>query len=68
MPLPFVLSEDSAADCRPAPALMAGVPAEYLPVDKSYDTNDIRALAAEAGMMPVIPAKANRREPFVFDG
>lgn len=47
---------------------MAGMPAEYLPADKSYDTNGIRALAAEAGMVSVIPAKANRRELLVFDG
>lgn len=68
MPLRFVLSKGSAADCRHASALMAGMPAEYLLADKAYDANDIRALAAGAGMMPGILPKSNRREPLAFDG
>ncbi|MDO4777136.1 MAG: transposase [Cardiobacteriaceae bacterium] len=68
MPLHFVLSDGSAADCHHAPALIAGMPAEYLLADKACDTNDIRALAAGAGMVAVIPPKANRREPLAFDG
>ena len=35
MPLRFVLSKGSAADCHHAPALMAGMPAEYLLADKA---------------------------------
>lgn len=68
MPLRFVLSEGSAADCRHAPALMAGMLVEYLLADKAYDTNDIRALAAGVDMVSVIPSKANRRESSALDG
>lgn len=67
MPVKFVLSEGSAADCLFAEALIADTAAGKLLADKAYDTDAIRNLAALLGMDAVIPPKANRKEQLPFD-
>ena len=62
MPVKFVLSEGSAADCLFAEALIADTTA-----DKAYDTDTIRNLAISLGMDAVIPPKTNRKKQLSFD-
>ena len=62
MPVKFVLSEGSVADCLFAEALIADTTA-----DKAYDTDTIRNLAISLGMDAVIPPKTNRKKQLSFD-
>jgi len=48
------------ADCKEAIHLIEGITAEALLADRGYDTNEIIAYAASAGMEVVIPPKKNR--------
>lgn len=66
MPVKFVLSEGSAADCLFAETLIADTAADNLLADKAYDTDAIRNLAASLGMDAVIPPKANRKELLLY--
>ena len=50
MPVKFVLSEGSVADCLFAEALIADTTADKLLTDKAYDTDVIRNLAVSLGM------------------
>ena len=61
MPVKFVLSEGSAADCLFAEPLIADTIADKLLADKAYDTDAIRNLAISLGMDAVIPPKPNVR-------
>ena len=36
-------------------------------MDNAYEGNDTRACVAEAGFIPVVPPKANRKEPWEYD-
>ena len=47
--------------------MIEGIDAEYLLADKGYDTNEIVALAENAGIQPVIPPKKNRKEQRDYD-
>ncbi len=67
MPVNFVLSEGSAADCLFAEELIADTAADKLLADKAYDSDAIRNLAASLGMDAVIPPKANRKGQLPFD-
>ena len=50
------------ADCTAAAALLQQMPkARILHGDKGYDRNAVRRQVEEAGAMPNIPPKANRR-------
>ena len=42
--------------------MIDGISAETLLADRGYDTNQIIAYAADAGMNIVIPAKRNRKQ------
>jgi len=44
-----------------------GIEAENLIADKGYDTDAIVEMAKEAGMLPVIPPKSNRKEQRKYD-
>jgi transposase len=48
------------ADCTKALELIEGIIAKKLFGDRAYDTNEILAAAAAAGMEAVIPPKKNR--------
>ena len=39
----------------------------YLLMDRAYEGDETRALAAELGYMPVVPPKSNRKNPWDYD-
>ena len=47
--------------------LIEGIEAEALIADKAYDTDAIVEMAKEAGIVPVIPPKSNRKERRRYD-
>ena len=60
-PLRFILTPGQAHDSLTAATLLDGRRAKAVLADKAYDTNAIRALIADAGMVAVIPSKRDRR-------
>ena len=67
MPLRVLITEGTRADCKEAIHLIDGISAETLLADRGYDTNQIIAYAADAGMNIVIPAKRNRKQQREYD-
>jgi transposase len=66
------LSPGSASDDPEGQKLMEQVPVEIckdkpLLMDKAYEGNGCRAKAEECGMIPVVPPKSNRKEPWKYD-
>ena len=66
-PLRFTLTPGPQHDITPAAALVSGYPGEYVIADKGYDAQDFIGSLAEAGMVAVIPARSNRKEPRDYD-
>lgn len=64
MPIAAELTGGEAADCSAyRDVIKASGPApKVLLADKGYDTDAIRADAADRGITPVIPMKRNRKE------
>ena len=62
MPVRFLITEGTVADCTQACALIEGISAEYLLADRGYDSNEIIEKALAAGMQVVIPPKKNRKD------
>jgi transposase len=66
-----VLTPGPQGDAKAFPAVWAGVPAECRVLDaladKAYDRDAIRATLLERAIEPVIPPKANRKEPLLYD-
>jgi len=60
-PLRFVLMPGQAHESLTAAALLDGRRAGAVLADRAYDTNAIRALIAERGMIAVIPSKRDRK-------
>jgi transposase len=68
-PLGFILTGGEASDYKAVDDLIA------LPVskprlmlaDKGYDSDDVRASLLLKGILPVIPPKANRKQPITCD-
>ncbi|MGR7996924.1 IS5 family transposase [Xanthobacter sp. ZOL 2024] len=61
-PIAFLLTGGQVADCTAAATLLQQMPkARILHGDKGYDSNAVRRQVEEAGAMPNIPPKANRR-------
>jgi transposase len=67
MPVRVLITKGTRADCKEAIHLIEGITAEALPADRGYDTNEIIAYAASAGMEVVIPPKKNRKEKRAYD-
>lgn len=67
MPVRVLITEGTRADCKEAIHLIDGISAETLLADRGYDTNQIIAYAADAGMNIVIPAKRNRKQQREYD-
>jgi transposase len=72
--LPIVrrLSPGSTSDDPEGQKLMEQVPPEIgkdkpLTMDKAYEGDACRAKAKECGMIPVVPPKSNRKEPWKYD-
>ena len=59
MPVRFLVTEGTRADCREACKLIEGIDADNLFADRAYD---IVEAAQAAGMEVVIPPKKNRKE------
>ena len=67
MPVRFFITAGTTADCTVAARLIEGVSAQYLLADRGYDTNEIVAMAQNAGMEAVIPPKKNRKVQRAYD-
>lgn len=66
-PVAFRLTGGQVADCTQAEALIEGISeGDILLADKGYDTDAIRAKAAERKAWANIPAKSNRKQRFAF--
>ena len=60
MPVRFIVTEGTTADCTQACELIDGFNAKCLLADKAYDVNEIIELARRIGTTVVIPPKRNR--------
>jgi transposase len=67
MPVRVIVTAGNVADCTQAGGLVEGIGADALIADRGYDTDAIVEMAKEAGMVPVIPPKANRKEQRRYD-
>ena len=61
MPVRFFITSGTRADCTIAAQLIEGFQAECLLADRGYDTDAIILKAVDAGMIPVIPPRKNRK-------
>lgn len=66
-PLDFVLTGGQAADITQAYTLIKGVKATYALMDKAYDADKLIEQLRAQDIIPVIPPKANRKEPREYD-
>ncbi len=60
-PLRFILAGGEAGDVTMAPALLNDAQAAGVIADKAYDSNELRALIAEAGAEAVIASNRTRK-------
>ena len=65
----FILTGGQSSDIGQGEAWLALTPqgAEALGADKAYDSNPFLAAIEQRGMQAVIPPRANRTEPRVYD-
>ncbi len=63
----FFIPSGATADCTVAAQLIEGFQAGYLLADRGYDTDAILIKAVDAGMIPVIPPKKNRKQLRDYD-
>ena len=63
----FRLLPGQAHDLRGTAVLIEGLTCSQLLADRAFDANWLRDALAEAGIVPVIPPKSNRRLPADFD-
>ena len=67
-PTGFHLTPGQAHDLEGADALLPGLEADALLADKAYDADErVIEPLRDAGIEPVIPAKANRKQPRPYD-
>ena len=66
-PLRFQLSAGQQHDITCAEALIDGYSSEYVIADTSYDATGCVESITGSGAVPVIPPRANRREPRTYD-
>ena len=67
-PFALTLTPGNVADVTVAPALLARSPgARYVLADKGYDADSLRRALRQAGVVPVIPGRANRKRRIVYD-
>ena len=66
-PLRFILTGGQAHDIVTAPALLDGMDGAAVIADKAYDSNALRQIIADAGMLAVIPSKRLRKVPIPHD-
>lgn len=67
-PFALILTTGNDSDITVAPALLArGPDARYVLAGKGYDADALRSSLRQAGAVPVIPCRSNRRRPVVYD-
>ena len=60
-PLRLILTGGQVHDIVTAPALLEGIDGGAVIADKAYDSNHLRQLIANAGMLAVIPSIPSRK-------
>ena len=60
-PLRFIITGGQVHDVVTAPALLDGIEGGAVIADKAYDSNALRQLIADAGMIAVIPSTRSRK-------
>jgi transposase len=66
--LALTLSAGNVSDIKVAPQLLSRLPkAGYVIADKGYDANALRRSLRDAGAIPVIPGRANRKRRIASD-
>ena len=66
-PLRFILTGGQQHDITQAEELIAGYAGEHVLADQGYDAQEFRQHILDLGMIPVIPPRANRKEPADYD-
>jgi transposase len=66
-PLRFILTGGQVHDVVTAPALLEGIDGGAVIADKAYDSNSLRQLIADAGMIAVIPSTRSRKVAIPHD-
>ena len=66
-PLRFILTGGQVHDVVTAPALLEGIEGGAVIADKAYDSNSLRQLIADAGMIAVIPSTRSRKVAIPHD-
>ena len=66
-PLRFILTGGQVHDVVPAPTLLEGVQGGAVIADKAYDSNALRQLIADNGMLAVIPSTRSRKVAIPHD-
>ena len=66
-PLRLTLTGGQVHDIVTAPALLEGIDGGAVIADKAYDSNHLRQLIANAGMLAVIPSIPSRKVPIPHD-
>ncbi len=60
LPINFLLTGGEVHDCKEAPQLVAELlNADYVVVDKGYDSEGLRAQIRNKGATAIIPSKSN---------
>jgi transposase len=67
LPVKLILTGGQAADVTQAKNLLAGLPATVVIGDKGYDSQDVVNHIRTRGAEPVIPSRANAKEPREYD-
>ena len=62
MPVKFIVTEGTHADCKEAINLLKNVDPKLVFADHAYDTNEILSYIAKRNIKSVIPPKRNRLE------
>ncbi len=62
-PVALSLTPGQAADIKQAAPLLEEVEPDAFLADKAYDSDELIETLESRGIKPVIPSKANRREP-----
>ena len=67
-PYALLLTPGNVADVKAAPELLARLGrARYVVADKGYDADALRRAVREAGAVPVIPGRSNRKRAVRYD-
>ena len=66
-PLRFILTGGQEHHITQAEDLIADYAGEYVIADKGYGSQKFRQCILDRGMIPVIPARSNRKKPHAYD-